>query len=187
MTEEQQSASGHTGLSAEQIRVDNLREALRLLQRCIVTALAASLSLVLLETASPPPTGQPPQTIQFPGLFVGLDSGVAKLIFFAAYLVASFVAFSTIAHAKSIARAIADREARNAVLTYPTVTTMTDRSLAGLSFAIPPILFLIGVAIYVHGIWPPTENQAWAAIVASLFGAMPYVGIYLQWRDGFDN
>jgi hypothetical protein len=171
-------------LSIEQIKVENLREALRLLQRCIVTALATSLSLLLLETAAP---SGPPQTIQFPGLFVGLNSGVAQLIFFAAYIVASLVAYSTIAHAKSIARSIADHETRIAALTYPTITTMTDRSLTGFSIALPPILFLIAAGIYVHGIWPLTDNQGTAAFMALLFGIMPYVGIYAQWRSGFDS
>jgi hypothetical protein len=183
MTDVDQSASERPELNVEQIRVDNLREALRLLQRCIVTALATSLSLLLLEFASSPSGVQQP-AIQIPGLLVGVGASAAKLILFAAYSISGFVAFAAILHIKHIARSIVNNEVRDAALAFPTVTTMTDRGLAQVGILFPTLLFVITAIHYVHGIWPVDTDESGPAIGALLLGVMPYVGVVMQWRIG---
>jgi hypothetical protein len=167
-----------------EIQIDNLREALRLLQRCLVTALATSISLLLLEFAAIAPD-QPEPTYQMPWVYVAVAAGTAKLLIFVAYSAAAFVAFAAILHIKHTARLIADTKIREAVLGYPTIATMTDRSLTGFSIAIPPMLFTIAAAHYIFWGEAVGSDPGNLVIGALILGVAPYIAIFFHWRSGF--
>lgn len=170
-----------------EIQIDNLREALRLLQRCLVTALATSISLVLLEFAAIASGAQQP-TYQIPGVYVAVAAGTAKLILFVAYSASVFVAFSAILHIKHTARLIADAKIRDAVLSFPTIATMKDRSLTGFSIAIPPILFTIAAAHYIFFADPPVSSDPGNLVIGALvLGVFPYIAVFYHWRSGFSE
>ena len=97
------------------IRIENLREALRILQRCMGTAFAASFSLLLLQA-----TSSPQSPLQIPGLVGAVGPVLARLILVAAYITSGFVGYAAVLQVIRIARSIDDRSARTEAMNFPT-------------------------------------------------------------------
>ena len=160
------------------ILVDNLREALRQIQRSVVFGLVASLSLMLLQLSTVTPgTAQP---IQLPGLVVAVDSSIAKILLIVAHIVAGFMALASLEDARRVARSIKDRPVRDAALLYPNAVTNSDPMLRFPACLAPPLFFMVAVVAWELA---QPEREWFHVIGAFSFGAIPYVAVAYRAKE----
>ena len=161
-------------MDPKQVLVNNLCEALKQLQRYLVLALVASLSLMLLQLSSIPLGGQ---MIQLPGVVTTVDVRIAKLILGAAHFLLGLLAIASIENAKNIALKINDQELRDAALSYPTVATDTDSWVRRPACLAPALFFLIALAAWTY----KHPKREWAFVIAAfIFGVLPYLALMIR-------
>lgn len=145
---------------ARQELVENLKEAIRLLQRYLVSSLMAAGAFAALAWA-------PVDVVQVEQLPVPVSRGAALLLLGAVYFVTGLLASLTLARAKRIClllRQSADPFLVEAVLMYPSIPTMKVHGpRVGLSL-LPAVLVVAGI-VKIFG------NQ--------LFALWPIVGVLI--------
>lgn len=159
------------------ILIENLREALRQIQRSVVLGVVASLSLMLLQfsTASVQP-------VQLPGPVVPVGPSTAKFILVAVHVVAGFMAFTSVEVARGIAREIKNDQMRDAALSYPSFATNSDPVVRVFTCLAPPLFFTI--AIVAWAITRRGEEDTWQfVIMAFVFGVPPYLAVFIWTRE----
>lgn len=161
----------------EQILVDNLRESLRLIQRYVLIGIAASLSLLLLQIAASQGTITEPVTI--PGLVIGVDPGMAKLILAATHIAVGFMALLVTLRAKEIMIRIIRDELTEAVTTYPSIATSDEWLLRIVPALAPGVLFLVAIGKWLY----PLTGEDWVYLGGSFaMGVVPYFGLAFMLR-----
>jgi hypothetical protein len=168
-------------VDAVEIRVENLRETLRLLQRCIAISVTASLALVLLEFA-PPPSDLQKGALQIPGVFVAITPPFAVAILVAAHIAAGLMAYAAALHIRHIAFTIGDLDCRSAALTFPTIVTIKDPLARTIAVLLAPALFLAYRVRSAFVAWPFDDSEEMIHLIIVLFGVMPYVGVLRELR-----
>src|SRR4051794_34622317 len=104
-------------MEPDKIHIDNLREALRQVERYVLIGFFAAFSFVLLQF------GTPGQAYSVPGFTIPVDPITAKVLLVAAYIVAGYIAFGNLEVAKVATSSIANDSLLNATLLHPTLTT----------------------------------------------------------------
>jgi hypothetical protein len=159
------------------ILIENLREALRQVQRSLVLGVVTSLSLMLLQVST-----APAQPIQVPGPVVPVDPSTAKLILGAVYVVAGFMAYASIELATSTARAIKNDQLRDAALSFPSFTTSSDPGIRNLTCLAPPFFFMIAVVVWAVTQWGE-EDLVQEVIMVVMLGVLPYVTLFYRTKQ----
>jgi hypothetical protein len=157
-------------MDPKQILVSNLCEALKQLQRYLVLALVASLSLMLLQLSSTPQSDG--QMIQLPGIVTTVDVRMAKLILGAAHFILGLLAIASIENGRNIALKINDLQLRDAALSYPSVVTDADPWVRRPASLAPALFFLITLAVWTY----KHPGRDWSSVIMAFsFGVLPYV------------
>jgi len=159
------------------ILIENLREALRQVQRFLVLGVVTSLSLMLLQVST-----APAQPIQVPGPVVPVDPSTAKVILGAVYVATGFMAWASIDLATSTARAIKNDQLRDAALTFPSFTTSPDPGIRNLTCLVPPFFFMIAVVVWVVNQWGE-EDLVQEVIFVVMLGVLPYVVLFSRTKE----
>lgn len=159
-------------MDATDILIENLREALRQIQRSVVLGVVASLSLVLLQFST-----ATAQAVQLPGPVVPVGPSTAKIILVAVHVVAGFMALTSVEAARGIAREIKNDQMRDAALSYPSFATSSDPVVRVFTCLAPPFFFVI--AIIAWAITQRGEEDPWPfVIMAFAFGVLPYLAVF---------
>jgi hypothetical protein len=148
---------------ADRILVDNLREALRQIQRLLATGLLASLIFLIIEVRSV-------DVVQLPGGLPPVTKFIAEGVLMAAYWSVGIQAGLVAARAHRIAEVLTrSPELRAAVLTYPSVATTNAWGPRLAATLVPPILASVAL---VRSETPPFE---WFFVIVSVIGLVaPY-------------
>lgn len=159
-------------MNVTDILIENLREALRQVQRSVVLGVVASLSLMLLQVST-----APTEPIQLPGPVVPVDPTTAKIILGVVHVVAGFMAFASVQLATSTARAIKNDQVRDAALSYPNFATSSDPGVRVITCLAPPLFFMIAVVIWAATQWGEQDLGQYV-IIAVMLGVPPYVAVF---------
>lgn len=141
---------------ADRILVDNLREALRQIQRLLAAGLLASLIFLIIEV-------RPSDVVQLPAGLPPVTKFIAEGLLMAAYWSVGIQAGLVVGRAHRIAKVLArSPELRDAVLTYPSVATTNAWGPRLAATLVPPILASVAL---VRSEKPPFE---WVFVIVSL-------------------
>ncbi len=128
-----------------EIRLDNLRETLRQIQRYIVLGIGSAIILlsVILQA---PDLSKSSATLTLP--FIGqVAPSMAAFTLIIAGFIFGAVSVSGVNRVVSIAREIGDESLVDAALTFPTVVTIQSKVLRVGASLMPPILLVLGYMI----------------------------------------
>src|SRR4030095_5676551 len=166
-------------MDAQEILVENLREALRHLQRYLAVGFATSLSLVLLALA--PPEQNAPITV--PVISIAAAPFLVKTLLVATYIGSGFLCYSTILDARKISIRISDKFVRSLAVSFPTVATSADRGLRLMGTILPSLIFILFLIIDLYY----AETRPFQKyLMLKIFGVMPYVGVTYEANQPLD-
>ena len=154
------------------LHVENLREALRQIQRHVVVAIATATALAALELGLA--VVRTEQGVGLQGLPFGVTARAAKLILAAVYMSATYLALGVAFQLKALAAAIADDRMRQAVLSYPSPITSPDSSVRVPATLAPGVIFALFTIAYW---WHHRDRGADLPFFAAIMGCMPYGGL----------
>lgn len=158
-------------MDPQPVLVTNLCETLRQLQRYLVLAIVASLSLVVLQLLSSSESAG--RVIQLPGLVTTVDVRTAKLLLVAAHMAFGLLTLATGERARKTFEKIHKPELRDAALSYPSIATEPDPFIRVSACLAPALLFLIMLVLeWSH---QQSESAVQYYIFAIGFGVIPFV------------
>jgi hypothetical protein len=166
--------------SAEDILVDNLREALKDAHRQIVFGTGAALFFLLLVIQDVWGGGQG-GAIVLPLVGVQADRSFAEIIAAVAYFIAGYLAYLAVSRVLRIkARLQSAPQLREAVLMYPSIPTLILTGARIGALLLPVVIFVGGfVPILVRMGWTDeTYGLAWVAVMLSA----PYILLVRELR-----
>ena len=154
------------------LHVENLREALRQIQRHVVVAIAAASALAALELGLA--VVRTEQGVGFQGLPFGVTVRAAKLILAAIYISATYLALGIAFQLRHLVEAIPDDRVRRAALSYPSPITADDAFLRVLATSAPCLVF----ALFTIAFWWHHRDRGTELLIFGLaFGCMPWVAL----------
>jgi uncharacterized membrane protein (DUF485 family) len=153
------------------LHVENLREALRQIQRYIVIAIGASVALAFMELGLATRIGE---GVTVSGLPVSVTAPAAKLVLTAIYISATWLALGIGYELERLARRIEDTATRQAALGYPSAITSPDPWVRVLGTILPGLIFLVFTVAF----WRHTKDREVMLLFLGIgFGCLPCLAL----------